>query len=321
LAVNVALATGRPLLVRGPSGSGKSSLAYNVARVLRRRYYEFVVTSHTQAQDLLWEFDAVRRLGDAQAQRLVVVEVPAAAALGPESELGVAPGPSIVWYSYYPYIEPGLLWWIFEPHTAPQRGHPNPPASFPAARDPVVFIPEREDGGPVLLIDEVDKADPDFANNLLVPFGSLQFTVEEIGYTVVFQQPKDQIDADRVKRRPLIVITTNEERRLPQAFLRRCVALELEGPGPDGLIEIASKIYGAKDSTLYRRIVDAMTGLVRKRLGIDNNDAEELARVHLNVAQFLDAVQACRHLAGVERDTTLFDAMIEMTSWKEEGSI
>ena len=66
LRVNVALATARPLLLRGPSGSGKSSLARNVAIRLGRRYYEQVVTSSTQHTDLLWSFDALRRFHDAQ---------------------------------------------------------------------------------------------------------------------------------------------------------------------------------------------------------------------------------------------------------------
>src|SRR5687767_9776005 len=67
LAVNVALATRRPLLVRGPSGSGKSSLARNVANFLRWRYYETVISSRTQARDLLWEVDLLRRLDVAQS--------------------------------------------------------------------------------------------------------------------------------------------------------------------------------------------------------------------------------------------------------------
>jgi MoxR-like ATPase len=54
LAVNVALAAGKPVLVRGPSGSGKSSLARNVARRRGWWYYEQVITSRTQARDLLW---------------------------------------------------------------------------------------------------------------------------------------------------------------------------------------------------------------------------------------------------------------------------
>src|SRR5437879_6326598 len=66
LAVRVALAVNRPLLVFGPSGCGKSSLVFNLARLLRRRYYEFVVSSRSEASDLYYRFDAVRRLGEAQ---------------------------------------------------------------------------------------------------------------------------------------------------------------------------------------------------------------------------------------------------------------
>src|SRR5215831_15257249 len=65
LGVNVALATGRPLLVRGRPGSGKSSLAADVAQRLGWRYYEDTITSRTRARELLWSFDAVRRLSDA----------------------------------------------------------------------------------------------------------------------------------------------------------------------------------------------------------------------------------------------------------------
>src|SRR5437879_3622590 len=57
LALKVALATGRPLLLRGDPGSGKSSLAAYVARNLGWRYYEHVVTARTDATDLLWTFD------------------------------------------------------------------------------------------------------------------------------------------------------------------------------------------------------------------------------------------------------------------------
>src|SRR4051812_13447862 len=70
LAVNVALVTGRPLLVSGAPGSGKSSLAANVASIKNWSYHPKEITSSTKARDLLWSFDAVRRLRDAQAGEL-----------------------------------------------------------------------------------------------------------------------------------------------------------------------------------------------------------------------------------------------------------
>ncbi|HVR40851.1 MAG TPA: AAA family ATPase, partial [Thermoanaerobaculia bacterium] len=65
LALDVAIATGRPLLVGGPTGCGKSSLARHAAKTRGWRYYEKTITSLTQARDLLWEVDHLRRLQDA----------------------------------------------------------------------------------------------------------------------------------------------------------------------------------------------------------------------------------------------------------------
>src|SRR5262245_51216710 len=72
LAVNLAMATGRPLLLSGEPGSGKTTLAINAARVLRRAFFKETITSQTHAVDLQWRFDTLRRLNDAQirGQRL-----------------------------------------------------------------------------------------------------------------------------------------------------------------------------------------------------------------------------------------------------------
>src|SRR5437867_12690489 len=100
LAVKVAISTGRPLLLLGPPGSGKSSLAAFVARTMGWNYFEQVITSRIQAQDLQWSFDAVRRLRDAQANKLY-------------DELET-------------YIEPRVLWWAFYPDSARRRGMVTP---------------------------------------------------------------------------------------------------------------------------------------------------------------------------------------------------
>src|SRR5262245_6566894 len=100
-AVRVALASGRPLLLRGPAGSGKSSLAPFVARHLQRRFYWITITARSEARDLMWQFDALKRLNDAQIQ-------------ADEERRRVTQLQS--------YIEPGVLWWAFNPATARRRG-------------------------------------------------------------------------------------------------------------------------------------------------------------------------------------------------------
>jgi len=207
LAVRVALATDRPLLLSGEPGSGKSSLAPYVARRRDLRYYEHVVTSRTQATDLLWTFDSVRRLADAQLHRGSLHDAE--------------------------YLQPGVLWWSLAPESALSRGGA---LRADQRRDPLVrFSQAQRTQGAVVLVDEIDKADPDVPNSLLVPLGSQQFTIAETGSTV--------------RREPgvethLTIITTNGERELPQAFLRRCVTFELPPPNLESLLRIAAKHLG-----------------------------------------------------------------------------
>jgi MoxR-like ATPase len=260
LAVNVALATGRPLLVRGPSGSGKSSLAANVAQVQDYRYYEEVVTARTVAEDLLWHFDVVRRLGDAQTGE-------------------VDPDPSS-------YVEPGVLWWAFEPETARGQGldAENEPATSPGGvrtgARPVDYGPEADDKRAVVLIDEIDKADPDVPNSLLVPLGSFEFTVRDT-------RPPRVVRA-RAGAPPLVVITTNDERELPPAFLRRCLALELQGPDVNQLVAIAQAHFGRTGVRRYRRIAEQIVEL--------GGQAGDGRGSKASTAEFIDAVRASLEL-------------------------
>jgi MoxR-like ATPase len=74
---------------------------------------------------------------------------------------------------------------------------------------------------PVLLIDEVDKADIEFPNDLLQELDRMEFFVYETGETV------------KARRRPIVVITSNNEKELPDAFLRRCFFHYIRFPDPD----------------------------------------------------------------------------------------
>ena len=261
LAVRVAEATGRPLLLRGEPGSGKSSLAAFIARQRRWRYYEHVVTSRTQARDLLWTYDSVRRLADAEA---------------------LQDGEAL---NDYDYVEPGALWWALAPGLAQRRGAPDGESPARPAADPNARINERRSAEhAVVLIDEIDKADPDMPNGLLVPLGSNEFTVTETGTKIS--------PAERGKR--IVVITTNEERALPQAFLRRCVVLWLKLPedaqaATDWLVTIATAhhqgTFTQDDETLARAIAGELIAL--------RADAARQALRAPSTAEFLDAVRAC----------------------------
>lgn len=198
-ALNAALAAGRPLLVRGEPGIGKSQLARAAAKVLGRAYIQFVVDARTESRDLLWHFDAVERLAEAQL----------AGALG-EDRNSVRQRLRV-----QNYLRPGPLWWAFDWKDAERQAE--------VAR---AAVPPQHDGGDpqngwVVLVDEIDKAETDVPNGLLEALGAGRFT--PFGRA-------DPVVSSGIA--PIVVITTNEERALPDAFVRRCLVLFLSLP-PD----------------------------------------------------------------------------------------
>lgn len=78
----------------------------------------------------------------------------------------------------------------------------------------------------VLLIDEIDKADLEFPNDLLAELDEMRFTIHETNEEII------------AKHRPMVVITSNAEKELPDAFLRRCVFHYIEFPNPQLMTEI-----------------------------------------------------------------------------------
>ena len=270
LAVKVALATGRPLLLRGEPGSGKSSLAAYIASKRRWRYYEHVVTSRTQARDLLWTFDSVRRLADAEVRR---------------SGLDL---------NDYDYVEPGVLWWAFARESALRRGAPDgvTPTAHAVEQNADINTARSADHA-VVLVDEIDKADPDMPNGLLVPLGSNEFIVSEINTVIRSATRNQSVDAGISKN--IVVITTNEERTLPQAFLRRCVVVWLPQPNKARLVAIAKAHmrtyeggFSAADAALARALAAELDAV--------RDEARQQALRPPSTAEFLDALRACRAL-------------------------
>jgi MoxR-like ATPase len=92
---------------------------------------------------------------------------------------------------------------------------------------------------PIVLIDEIDKADSDFPNDLLVELDRLSFEIPET--EEIYPHPNAQIQP-----KPIVIITSNQERPLPEPFLRRCLYYYLSFPDETQLKDIITNRFGAK---------------------------------------------------------------------------
>lgn len=198
-AVNAALAAGRPLLVRGEPGTGKSQLARAAAAALGRALLPFTLDARTEARDLLFTVDTVARLAEAQ----LAAHRPAEAGSDVRERLAETR-----------FMTPGPLWWVFDWASAAAQ------ADLAGAPHPWTPPGWTSTAGAVLLLDEIDKADSAVPNGLLEALGLGQIRAPG-GQTVV--APEGAVP-------PLVLITTNEERALPDAFVRRCLVLQLAWP-------------------------------------------------------------------------------------------
>jgi MoxR-like ATPase len=190
VAVNAALALGRPLLVKGEPGTGKTALAHEIAKALGKTLVTWHVKATSTVRQGLYEYDSTARLRDSR--------------LGDPKARDVRN-----------YIVPGKLWVAFG-----------------------------ADEQPVLLVDEVDKAEGDFASELLLELDRRQFYIPELRKTVV------------ASHRPIVVITSNGERELPDAFLRRCFFHYIRFPDRDTMRRVLTAHYPSLPEGLVREALN-----------------------------------------------------------------
>jgi len=101
----------------------------------------------------------------------------------------------------------------------------------------------------VLLIDEIDKADLEFPNDLLWELDQMSFHIPETKETI------------KAKHRPIVIITSNAEKELPDAFLRRCIFHYIEFPDPNGMAEIVGVHFPNLEKKLLQQALEAFYSL------------------------------------------------------------
>jgi len=170
--VNIAIALGKPLLIKGEPGTGKTVLAQSIANALGKKLFIWNIKSTTKAQEGLYVYDTVQRLYDSQFKDHDVANIKQ-------------------------YIKAGKLGEAFQ------------------SNEQVV-----------LLIDEIDKADLEFPNDLLWEIDQMSYYIPETKETVTAQT------------RPIVIITSNAEKELPDAFLRRCIFHYISFPAPEEMEQI-----------------------------------------------------------------------------------
>ncbi|MCB9682916.1 MAG: MoxR family ATPase [Alphaproteobacteria bacterium] len=197
--VDAAVALGRPLLVKGEPGTGKTQLAHAVATALGRPLLSWHIKSTTKAIDGLYHYDVVQRLNDSRFGDSDV------------SDVGH-------------YIRMGVLGRAF------------------SSAEPTV-----------VLIDEIDKADLEFPNDLLRELDEMAFHIHETDTTIA------------ATHRPVTIITSNAEKELPDAFLRRCVFHYLAFPDVARMERIVRVHMPTLDDDLLKVALDRFFALRRRR--------------------------------------------------------
>ncbi|NEP05740.1 MAG: MoxR family ATPase, partial [Okeania sp. SIO4D6] len=208
-AVNLSIRLNRPLLLEGEPGCGKSRLAYSIIYEFSQRYPEI------NWKFRLWNVQSISKAQDGFYTYDYIGRLQAAqlAKLGIKNQ---ETDPT----NLIKYLELGPLGYAFQ----------------------------EKKYRTVVLIDEIDKADTDFPNDLLLALEEQRFEIKDL-------RPRRWLKANP-DAPPIVIITSNQEKTLPNAFLRRCLYHYIEFPGQEQLIKIINARFQNPPSEIVEKAID-----------------------------------------------------------------
>ncbi|MDJ0909792.1 MAG: MoxR family ATPase [Woeseiaceae bacterium] len=264
-AVNVALTLGQPLLLTGEPGTGKTQLAYNIAKELGLpKPLKFSVKSITEARDLFYRFDHMRQFRDAHISRSEnngggngsVEQGDSQSDSNKQSNSNTESDDQL--FKYLSMQALGLaflragdptdknvarLLSLTDVDSALEKGKQDP-----NWRDIIPDPPHRT----VVLIDEIDKAPRDVPNDILNEIELYEFRIPEIDPNLIVRA-KSTV-------RPIVILTSNSEKNLPAAFLRRCIYYDIPFPWDNLNTIVANRLPEFQGSG---RFLDDALGILR----------------------------------------------------------
>lgn len=260
LALFLARRLERPLLVEGPAGVGKTDLARAAAETFGAKLVRLQCYEGLDEGRALFEWDYAKQILYTQLVRDSLGDA-VKRAPSPAAAVDALAGVETAFFSEKFLIERPIL---------------------AALRNP---------GETVLLIDEVDRADPEFEAFLLEVLGEMQVTIPELG-TI------------RAARKPLVILTTNGTREMTDALRRRCLHAFVDYPAPSRELAILERKIPGIDAILAAQLV-AFANAVR---GLDLRKAPSISEV-IDWARALVVLGASR--LGPELATQTLGALVK----------